>query len=298
MVRFSTGLTGRRIGWKRRMAWLLGILACGYLVWCGLLYVTQTRMMFPRDLVPEMNTAPPPEATVLTRGVAAGTVHAWFLPAPGVSADDPGPAAIFFHGNGERIEMAGDAPALYHPLGVSVLLVEYRGYGDAAGTPGQDAIRADAVFFRDRIADRPDVDAERIVYHGRSIGAAVAADLARERRPAGLVLQSPFTRTAAMAWRYGVPPFLVAHPFRTDAALRRLDGVDVLLFHGSADGIIPVSHSRRLARIAGDDAELVTYDCGHNDFPGTGNVEDYERRIAAFLDRAGVVRASGADGPP
>lgn len=90
-------------------------------------------------------------------------------------------------------------------LGLSVLLVDYRGYGANPGTPSQDGLLADARAAADWLTAREDVD--DVVYLGESLGAAEAAGLARERTPAALVLRSPFTSLVDMArTRYGPVP--------------------------------------------------------------------------------------------
>jgi fermentation-respiration switch protein FrsA (DUF1100 family) len=144
---------------------------------------------------------------------------------------------------------------------------------------------ADAAAFVEAVATRPEVDAGRIVFHGRSLGGGVACALAERRAPVGLIVESTFTSVTSMAARYLVPPLLVRNPFRNDAFLRRFAG-PVLIMHGSADGIVPVRHGRRLHEIAPGSvyAECVS---GHNDFPP--DWDWYEAHIRALLERAGAV---------
>jgi pimeloyl-ACP methyl ester carboxylesterase len=63
-----------------------------------------------------------------------------------------------------------------------------------------------------------------------------------------LILESTFTSVASFAWGVGGIPWIVKHPYRTDAALRDYTG-SVLIFHGAEDDIIPVSHGRALHRM-------------------------------------------------
>ena len=88
-----------------------------------------------------------------------GVVEALYLRAPNASAEQPAPAVIFAHGNGEVIEQWPRPLEGYRQRGFSVLIPEYRGYGGSAGKPREDAIVADFVAFRDRLAARPEVDA-------------------------------------------------------------------------------------------------------------------------------------------
>jgi len=273
----------------RSLARVLLMLACAYVVWCAILFSMQDGMLYPRHMI-----APPPDEVpfrfteMLYADLgSSGRVEACFVAAPGASAGKPAPLVVFLHGNGELIDYMDGIVAAYRKLGCSVLLPEYRGYGRSAGEPSQEAIGSDAVLFYDQVIKRPDVDASRVVFHGRSLGAAVGIDLASRRKPAVVIAQSAFASVVAMAHRRGAPGFLATNPYRTDLVLPKL-GVPVLIFHGTQDQIIPVSHGRKLAELT-PQSVYVEYDCGHNDFPGPGNHGDYWRRISEFLAENGII---------
>ena len=265
---------------------MLLYLLIALLLWAMLVWFAQRSIMFPRYLIDAPRQPDPPaDAEIWHHDSPAGEVEAWFLPGRGVSADAPGPAVVFAHGNGEIID---DWPAqleTYRQMGVSVLLPEYRGYGRSAGSPSQHAITQDFIAFHDRLAARDDVDAQRIVFHGRSIGCGALASLARHRTPAAMILQSSFTSAAALAKRYLVPRFMVRDPFDVRAVIGQYQK-PVLLLHGKADGVIPARHSQRLHEAAAQ-SELVLYDgWGHNDPPPR---RPYWRQIYDFLLRAGIL---------
>ena len=251
----------------------------------------QDKLVFPADMAPEPLAA----AYQLTQGTSllqvdietGGAVEAWFLPAPAASAGNAAPTVVFCHGNAEIVDYHDAIVSGYHRLGCSVLLPEYRGYGRSAGTPSEKGIVADAVRFYDQLIERDDIDASRIVFHGRSLGGGVAAQLAARRTPAALILESTLTSVAIMAHTYFAPTFLARHPFRTDRVVAEID-VPVLIFHGTRDRIIPVVHGHKLRQLAAG-AAYVEYDCGHNDFPGRGNHDAYWNEIADFLTNAGVI---------
>ena len=88
-----------------------------------------------------------------------------------------------------------------------MLLFDYRGYGDSAGSPDERGLALDARAARRYLLSRPDVDAARLVYFGESLGAAVAVELAAEHPPAALVLRSPFTSMADVgSYHYPILP--------------------------------------------------------------------------------------------
>ncbi len=255
-------------------------LLLAYAVWCALLFLMQDRMLFPAALAGTPGEPFHPRTEVLERRIdEATTVRAWLIPAAGDG--DPAPLLVFFHGNAELIDHQAELARWYLARGFTVLLPEYRGYGHSEGRPSQAGIVDDAVHFLDLASARAEVDGARVVLHGRSIGGAVAAQVAARRPATAVVLVSTPVSVAGMAWRVGAPPFLVRNPFRTDTVLPQLDA-PVLLLHGSRDREIPVRHSRRLHELARQ-SRLVEYDAGHNDFPPPDRWADYWREIEEHI---------------
>ncbi|HSW45492.1 MAG TPA: alpha/beta hydrolase [Phycisphaerae bacterium] len=282
----------RRSSWWVRPVAYAAVL---YTAWCVGLYYYQDAMIFPTELAPAPLKRPLPKPLfdhIVTHqiDVPGGKNEAWFLPAPGVSADRPGPAVVFCHGNAEVIDYQDSVVRAYHDMGVSVLLPEYRGYGVAPGKPTQKGILEDNVRFYDWLVTLPQVDRRRIVFHGRSLGGGVACDLATKRMPAAVVLESTFTSVAGMAGDYLVPAFLCKHPFRNDRVLRDTT-FPVLIGHGSRDRLIPVSHAHALRDLPGRGVVYIEYDCDHNDFPGAGNEDNWWGRVREFLVEAGILAA-------
>jgi fermentation-respiration switch protein FrsA (DUF1100 family) len=242
-------------------ALLLGGLAC----WWALLFVLQRSVLFPRPIAAG-GTADPERARGerLWLEPPGGRVEAWLLPAAR-RGEGRRPLVLFAHGNGELIDHWLDELEPLRAFGVSVLLVEYPGYGRSAGSPSQASITEAMVLAYDLAASRPDVDPERIVGWGRSLGGGAVCALSRERRLAALVLESTFTSVRSMARRFGLPRFLVRDPFDNADALRGFAG-PVLVVHGERDEIIAPDHARAL-HAAARRSELHLTRCGHNDCP-------------------------------
>jgi pimeloyl-ACP methyl ester carboxylesterase len=245
----------------------------------------QDKAVFPISGVRRAGTGLlPAGAVVLKRELeGGGTVEGWYAPAPGASKEKPRPLIVYCHGNAELIDQQLAQVKRFHKMGWSVLLPEYRGYGRSGGRPTQEAIREDAAWFLDEVLKRPEVDGERVVFVGRSLGGGVAADLASVRKPQGLVLISTFTSVTAMMHGFGVSPDRVKYPFRTDKVVKGFEG-PVLVFHGVKDGVIPVEHGRELGRMA-KQGTYVELACDHNDFPGAegGLRGKYSLGLEAFL---------------
>lgn len=276
------GETTKRRNLLRRLA-AYALLAI--VLYLGMVGCVQRSILFPYRMIPAaLHAKPGPGVEVIhltpddLAGDIPGKVEAWFIPGNGVSASAPGPLVLYAHGNGELIDLWQHELTRYARMGVSVMLLEYRGYGRSAGKPTQKNITRDFVAFHDLAAARPDVDKSRIVFHGRSLGGGAMAALAKERTPRALILESSFTSVTAMAWQFFVPGFLVLDKFDTKRTLRDLD-VPVLILHGQRDEVIPVAHAHENAKAARN-AKLVIYDMTHNE---PAPEAEYWRDIEAFL---------------
>ena len=200
----------------------------------------------------------PSAATLLSRSrdVVLDTedgkrLGAWYLPAAGGQL---GPAVVVFNGNGgDRSGRAQLANGLSR-LGMSVLLFDYRGYGGNPGPPSEKGLAADARAAQTWLTAQPEVDPDRIVYFGESLGAAVAIGLAMERPPAALVLRSPFTSLAEVGKVHY--PWLPVGWLLIDRypSIDRIGSLTapVMVIAGDRDDIVPESLSRKLYDAAPD----------------------------------------------
>ncbi|MCB9667681.1 MAG: alpha/beta hydrolase [Myxococcales bacterium] len=246
----------------------------------------QRSLIFPRHLAREKgdDQGINPLAERWWLSTEEGDVEAWFIPS---MTQLPGPrgAVIFTHGNAERIEQWPERLQCYLDRGMSVLLPEYRGYGQSCGTPSEEKIVGDMLRFWDRLIAQPGIDPARVVLHGRSLGGGIACAMARKRAPAAMVLQSTFTSICAVAKKYGAPRSLILDPFDNLACVAALDR-PVLIVHGTRDRLIPVSHAHRLYQVARR-GKLLLYDGDHNSCPP--NWEEYAVELEIFLRECHVL---------
>jgi fermentation-respiration switch protein FrsA (DUF1100 family) len=192
--------------------------------------------------------------------------EAWLLRAA-TEAPSRGLVAIT-HGNAELIDHLLDDARQWRRMGFDVVLPEYRGYGRSTGSPSQDGIVGDTLAAIDCALAQ--TGRRALILHGRSLGTGVAMQVAGRlgevASPHDLelaVLEAPFTSIASYAPRYGLPPFIVRDPYRTDEILPAL-ACPVLILHTRDDEVVPIAHGRALASLAPARVTLVEFDGGHN----------------------------------
>ena len=247
----------------KTISWLLFL----YAAYCGLLFVLQRHILFPRGMIPQPLQSGQNKAGLekFRLDVGFGKVDAWLIsPAAGRTAP-PFPAVIFGHGNGELIDFWPDSLNGFAQLGIALLLVEYPGYGSSAGAPSQDSITQIFVAAYDDLTSRKEIDSSRIVFFGRSLGGGAVCALAQKRSAAALILMSTFTGIRPFAKRFLIPPFFVRDPFDNLSVVKNYRG-PILVIHGRHDEVIPFSHGKTLYQ-ASHKGKMITYEAGHNDCP-------------------------------
>ncbi|HYW80277.1 MAG TPA: alpha/beta hydrolase, partial [Thermoguttaceae bacterium] len=101
-------------------------------------------------------------------------LHGWYMP-----HNDPRAVILFCHGNAGNVTHRIEAlRMLNRRVGASVLIFDYRGYGKSEGKPGEEGILVDARAARKWLAEREGIAESQVVLIGRSLGGAVAVDLA------------------------------------------------------------------------------------------------------------------------
>jgi fermentation-respiration switch protein FrsA (DUF1100 family) len=207
-------------------------------------------------------------------------LHGWWI--PGTRRE----TVIWFHGNAGNIgDRVGDLGLLQESVGTNVLLFDYRGYGRSDGRPSESGLYADARGALAYVRSREDVERSRIVFFGRSLGSAVAVELATRRSPWGLILESPFTSVRDMARAVLPGPLASLVPAQFDT-LDRIGRVrcPTLFLHGDRDEVVPYEQGLRLH--AGAPAPKTFHavvGAGHNDTFVVGG-RSYFACWRAFLD--------------
>lgn len=183
-----------------------------------------------------------------------------------------GPIIFYLHGNGENILAIekSNLSSVYQTIGTFVVS-EYPGIDPVEGEPDQGSLTQKAVSdFRKVEALYP--KKEKVII-GRSLGAAVAAQLASRVDHDALILISPWTkfRDAASAsflgifYRFLSKTFRLDHEWNSETALKGPER-RALVLHGRTDTLIPPELGKSLSEAI--NANFVLINAGHNDIYG------------------------------
>lgn len=242
---------------------------------------------FQRKLIYLPSGGPlPGAAEVLPRGRDVSLVTAdglrlaaWYVP-----ADDARATVLVAPGNAGNRSLRAPLARALNARGLSVLLLDYRGYGGNPGDPTESGLALDVRAAREFLVRDAGVPPEELLYFGESLGSAVVAELATEHPPAGLVLRSPFTDLAAVGQRhYPFLPvrWLLLDTFPTVEYVARIRA-PVTVVYGESDSIVPPEQSLAVAAAAGGRTVEVPA-ANHND-PALLNGPDLIDAITELAD--------------
>lgn len=190
---------------------------------------------------------------------------------------------VYFHGNAGTLGDRHQRILPYLERGFGVLLVGYRGYGGNPGRPSEHGLYEDGRAHLDWLA-RQGLQDDALILYGESLGAAVAIEMALERKAAALVLEAPFASIVLSARaRYPIFAFdwLIKDKF---ASVKKIDKVKMPLFiiHGALDVVTPQRFGRMLfERARGPKAAFWPAQAGHNDLTQHGMIE----AVTEFLEK-------------
>lgn len=254
----------------------------GYLGACVLAAMLQSRLVY----FPSRDYALTPtdvglDFEDLTLETADGvSIAAWYVPHA-----DPKGSVIFCHGNAGNISDRLPGVKLLHSMGVNVLAFDYRGFGRSKGKPSETGTYKDAEAAWRYLVEARGESPQRVVLFGRSLGGAVAIELASRHRPAALVVESTFTSLVDIGrLHYPLLPVRLLLTYRYDSAARVPHITCPKLFmHGREDELIPIANGRALFDVAAEPKQFIETPGGHSEAGFTYSPE-FTDRLAVFLD--------------
>jgi len=189
---------------------------------------------------------------------------------------------LYFHGNAGNLQRWGKCAVDFTALGYDVLMIDYRGYGKSSGTPSEMNLYKDANTTLEW--SQYNFPRKRLIFYGRSLGAAVAAHLALSVTPDLLILETPFDELKGAVF-LPLKPLLYLYPLRykfsNKMSLQRVS-CKKLIIQGTNDWVVPLSAALKLKPLLHDGDAFITIAGGsHNNLR---EFDEYHKILAEWLN--------------
>jgi pimeloyl-ACP methyl ester carboxylesterase len=244
---------------------LVLVLVSVYLAACLFLFFQQPRFIFfPSSIIektPKFYSLDYEEVwiPVATASGNVEKIHSWWIPASQPNSK----VLLYLHGNSTNIGANVAHAHRFQQLGFSVLLIDYRGYGQSeGGFPRETTVYQDAAAAWNYLVKQREVSPQQIFIYGHSLGGAIAIDLAvKHPEAAGLIVESSFTSVQQMVeyqghFRIFPVNLLLTQRFNSLKKVPLLK-MPVLFIHGLSDSTIPFTMSKQLYAAASEPKKLV-----------------------------------------
>jgi len=268
---------------------VVSIFAIGYAVLAGALFFYQPNLLYFPDMPSREIYATPKDVGLDFEPLILTTrddeqLDAWFIP-----ADPKRGVVLFCHGNAGNISHRLDSIRQFHELGLSVLIFDYRGYGQSSGKPTEKGTYRDADAAWHYLVEQRGIPPAHIILFGRSLGAPIAADLATRQTAAAVILESAFTSVPDVAARFypWLPVrWLSRYQYNTEKKLANIHS-PVMIVHSRDDEIIEYANGERLFEAANEPKQFLELRGGHNDgfmVSGKGYIQGLDTFLGNVLD--------------
>ena len=214
------------------------------------------------------------------------TINAWLM-----THESPAAEVLYFHGNGGNLSVWLPILEGIHRRGLTVLAVDYRGYGKSSGAPSERGLQRDAEAIVARFWERR-TSRTPVIYWGRSLGASIGAYAATKRPPDGLILESGFPSASAIVRTNPIMAALALFSSYTFPTARLLERVDrpVLVIHGDRDSIIPFPLGEELFAAIKTDKRFYRIPGGDHNDSEPPDADAYWTEVRGFISRVREAR--------
>jgi uncharacterized protein len=230
----------------------------------------------------------------------------WFIPAVG----KPRGTVIHFHGNAQNMTAHFGFVSWLPAQGFNLFVFDYRGYGKSSGNPDRQGVYEDSLAALDYLDKRPDVDHDRLLVLGQSLGgvnAIVALGSSPRKGVRAVAIDSAFSSYRGivrdkiadmplLSWlRWPLSYLLIGDRLSPEDYIGNIAPTPLLLMHGTADATIPYRHGKRLFELAGEPKRLWTIEVGDHAGALADPGSPYRQRLVDFFDEV-LKKRTPADG--
>ena len=219
----------------------------------------------------------------------------WFVPAKGKAKG----TVIHFHGNAQNMTAHFAFVSWLPAQGFNVFVFDYRGYGKSAGSPNRKGVHMDSCAALDYLRSRDDIDTERILVFGQSLGGATslaALQGAGSKGVRAVAIDSAFYSYRVIVrdklkeiplislLRWPLSYIIISNAKSPASTIRSLPATPLLLMHGTADAVIPYRHGQMLFERARAPKEMISIPRGRHTDALTRRDPTYRKSLVTFFE--------------
>ena len=251
-------------GFLMTAVWIIVIVVGVYIILVGYLFIFQSHYVYyPERVLP----ADPGRIGLPFENISFETKDGLMLSGWFISKEDSRGVLLFCHGNAGNIGHRLDSIQLFHELGLDIFIFDYRGYGQSEGKPTEKGTYEDTEAAWRYLVEERQVDPDKLIVFGRSLGGAVDSWLASRHTPGALILESTFTSLpdiAAALYPYLPVKLMLRFKYNTAEYLSEVN-CPTLIIHSQNDEIMPFTHGQRLFETASEPKRFLEITGTHNE---------------------------------
>lgn len=280
--------------WVNRAYSVLMVVLISFISLCVLVYAVQDSMFFyyvndseSRDFLQGRQGYSEVEFTAENGKTYHGMMY--------LATEEKAPLVIYFGGNGEvsyqRLKGLEENNRWSYYAGYHYLFVDYEGYGLNEGKTGQKSMYEGALAVYDYAVTLDNVESDRIVTMGYSMGTGSAVYLAANRHVAGIILAAPYANgndlyNNMLPIFYGPMQLLVKQKIPSEEYAPDVS-CPALVIASRSDEAVPFASSERLSELFSGDVDFMELDnAWHNEIFQADGVYD---RVQNFLEEVAVI---------
>jgi fermentation-respiration switch protein FrsA (DUF1100 family) len=221
---------------------------------------------------------------------ADGTVlSGWFIPAKGKALG----TVIHFHGNAQNMSAHYSYVSWLPSNGFNLFTFDYRGYGNSEGSPTRTGVYEDSIAAMNHVKSRTDIDQDKIIVFGQSIGGANALVVMGNNSFAGVVgvaTDSAFSTYKSVAGEHiglfkPLAYCFIGNKLSPQKYIANISPIPVLIIHGTQDRVASYNHAVKLFKTANEPKQLWTIENGgHTAALGPFRTEMAPRLHSRFIE--------------
>jgi len=241
-------------------------------------YIYQKKFVF----YPTKTYTPPPAhlniEEVFIKTTDEENLHAWWM-----YNNATAKTVLFFHGNAGNLTDRAFRLDIFNKLGLNALIIDYRGYGKSSGKIKKEQdLYIDGMAAWKFLIKNKKIAPENIIIWGRSLGGAVACELAQDKDVAAVILEATFyslAETVPKAFCFLPVKLILKFKFANGEKIKNIKA-PILIVHSQDDEIIPFRQGEKLFQIAPKPKQFLKLIGGHN----SDVVESYEVYLQGVKD--------------